>query len=249
MKTISSRTNPAIKQVASLHSKKGRITYKQFIAEGIRTCSAFINQKQLPVTLYVTQDHLANAQKLLSDDRIVVVDPHVMEKISSATTPSGIVGVFSIPAVPAPDQLQAGIVLARIADPGNMGTLIRTAAAMGIASIVVLEGADPFSPKVVQASAGTLSMVTIFQWEWEQLLAYKKDKTLCALVISGGKPPQQIDFANALIVVGSEAHGIPEAWVADCQEKLTLPMPGKAESLNSAIAGSIAMYLAYSNAS
>lgn len=245
MKTISSRTNPAIKQVASLKSKKGRSTHNQFVAQGIRACSALIDQKLLPDALYVTQNNLEAAQEIISDERIVIVDPHVMEKISSETTSSGMLGVFPIPPAPKPSQLKTGIVLAQISDPGNMGTLIRTAAALAIPSIVIIQGADPWSPKVVQASAGTIGMVDIFQWDWQQLITHKTNKKLCALVASGGKSPKEIQFANSLIVVGSEAHGMPEAWIADCEEKLTLPMPGNAESLNAAVAGSIALYMAY----
>ena len=244
MKSITSRTNPAIKHIASLHSKKYRTKHTQFIAEGLRACSALIAHKHQPIGLYATQNNLARAQSIIADEYITLVDEHVMEKISTATTPSGIVGLFTIPQAPKPDQLTQGLVLTQIADPGNMGTLIRTAAALNVASVVIVEGADPWSPKVVQASAGTIGMVTIFQWSWDQLLQYKADKKLCALVVSGGKDPKQIDFKDTLLVVGSEAHGIPDTWIAACDTKLTLAMPGKAESLNAAVAGSIALYLA-----
>ena len=111
-------------------------------------------------------------------------------------------------------------------------------------TVIVIEGVDPWNPKVVQASAGTIGLVTIFQLSWQQLLKNKKTHKLCALVISNGKKSEDIDFKNMLLIVGSEAHGIPPAWIDQCEEKLTLPMPGRLESLNAAVAGSIALYLA-----
>ncbi len=151
---------------------------------------------------------------------------------------------FSIPQSPSPCALTSGIVLARITDPGNMGTLIRTAAGLNIKSVVVIEGTDPWSPKVVQSSAGTIGMVSLFAWNWETLMMHKKNYTLCALVIAGGKNPSQVPLHNALFVVGSEAEGIPPAWTEQCDETITLPMPGSTESLNAAVAGSIMLYLA-----
>ncbi len=245
MKTISSRTNPAIKHAASLHNKKYRAKHQQFIAEGLRSVSTLIHSNNLPEALYVTENRVSDAQKLVDEYRIYLVEDHVMEKISSTSTPSGIVGVFPIPPEPSPDTLGAGIVLAQISDPGNMGTLIRTAAALNTQSIVIIQGTDPWSPKVVQASAGTIGIVSIFQWSWDKLQTHKGKNKLCALTIAGGKKPAEIDFKHTLLVVGSEAHGIPEERVANCDEKLTLPMPGGAESLNAAVAGSIALYLAY----
>ena len=243
MKTITSRTNPEIKKVAALHQVKHRAAAQQFIAEGVRVCSTLIKAGNKPHALYVTENMVETARTLVPEKMMVQVDPHVMEKISTATTPSGMLGVFAIPPQPKTEQLGAGIVLAQIADPGNMGTLIRSAAAMNVQSIVVVEGADPWSPKVVQASAGTIGMVDIFAWSWQQLIANKGNIKLCALVIAGGKRPEEISFENTLLVVGSEAHGIPQDWLADCDEKVTLPMPGKVESLNAAVAGSIALYV------
>lgn len=243
MKTISSRSNDLVKLVASLQQKKQRNALKQFIAEGVRTCSALIESGHTPLHLFVTESYLPSAQKLVADLHIVLVPDHVMEKLSGATTPSGMVGQFANPQAPSADLLSSGLVLAQISDPGNMGTLIRTAAALNQKSVVVVGGTDPYSPKVVQASAGTIGMVQIFQWEWHELLEYKGRQQLIALLVSGGKKPSDVMSDYALLVVGSEAHGIPEQWIVDCDATLTLPMPGDAESLNAAVAGSIALYL------
>jgi len=132
-----------------------------------------------------------------------------------------------------------------MSDAGNMGTLIRTAAAMGCKTVVIINGVDPWSAKVVHATAGTIGMVNIYQLYWDELLKCKKDIPLYALVVSGGKDPQELSLKNSLLMVGSEAHGLSEVLIKQADEKITLAMSSKTESLNAAVAGSIALYLAY----
>ncbi|MDP3889569.1 MAG: RNA methyltransferase [bacterium] len=247
MKKITSRTNPEIKAVHALKEAKFRTEMKQFIAEGKRVCATLLHYKHNLVALYTTESQLATARSLVSENNIVLVSDHVMEKISTTTTPSELLGVFTIQKTPKIETLNSGLVLVNIADPGNMGTLIRSAAAFGAQSIIIIEGVDPWSPKVVHASAGTIGAISLFQLSWEQLLMHKKNNKLYALVVKNGKSPRNISFKNALLIVGSEAHGIPEKWIGDCDERITLPMPGKTESLNAAIAGSIVMYLAFAS--
>ena len=213
MRIITSRTNLQIKAVSALHHAKFRTKQQQFIAEGIRTCTTLIESNiELIINLFVTESMLTQAKKLVSEEKIILVSPHVMEKISTAATPSGLLGIFPIPPQPFFDQLTSGIVLVRIANPGNMGTLIRSAAAMNKKTVVIIEGADPWSPKVVQASAGTIGLVQLFKISWQELLQ-NKTLSLCALVISGGKRPKEINLKKYLLIIGSEAHGIPEEWI------------------------------------
>ena len=248
MKTITSRTNPEIKAVAKLHTPKGRKDQRCFIAQGLRTISTIIQSGWKPITLYTTDAQQQQAMKLVPEEAITQVADEVMEKLSTTATPGGLLAVFQIPAPPPLEQLSAGIVLAHIADPGNMGTLIRSCAAFGKRSVVIIEGADPWSPKVVQATAGTIAAVNIFRLSWDRLINNKGTHPLVALMVSDGTAPEQLDLHNALLVVGSEAHGIPTQWIDQCDERMTMPMPGTTESLNAAVAGSIALYLASQSA-
>ena len=149
----------------------------------------------------------------LNEKIIILVTPDVMNKISTSTSPSGLLALFPIPEQASFDSLEAGIVLARVTDPGNMGTLIRTAAAMNKKTVICIETVDPWNPKVVQATAGAISMVSIFRLNWSDLLLNKKSIPLYALVATEGKNPNTIDMGNALIIVGSESHGIPDDWL------------------------------------
>lgn len=247
MKTIISRSNEEIKLVSELHNTKGRKEHNLFLAEGLRTCTTLIKGGMKIKQIYTLEEHYEPMKKLANYDLVTVVPGPVMEKISALTTPSGIVATFEIPAQSAFSELKPGLVLAQISDPGNMGTLIRTASALNITNVVIVEGADVWSPKVIQATAGTIAHVKIFSCSWDALVQWKKDLQLCALVVKGGKAPHEIDAKNLLLVVGNEATGIAIPWLRNCNSYMTIPMPGKAESLNAAVAGSIASYLAFAS--
>lgn len=240
MKIIKSRNNPIIKKICSLHTKKGRQQARQCIAEGTRTIEALINSSVALVQLYVTEGLSVNLP--IPTQKITYVSAEVMEKISSTKSPSGYLGVYTIPTHNL-ENLTTAVVLADISDPGNMGTLIRSAASMNIKYVLCVQGTDPWSPKVIQASAGSIGMIKIIECSWSELITIKKDTSLCALVVKGGKKPQELRLKNMILVIGNEAHGIPKEWLNDCAEKCTLSMPGNTESLNAAIAGSIALYL------
>jgi RNA methyltransferase, TrmH family len=244
MKYISSRTNQLVKDVVSLHTRKGRTELKQFIAQGLRTCEMLVKDYML-VTCYVTDSISVQDIPFIPNHKIIDVTHEVMEKMSTAESPSGILCVFEIPQTPALTNLESSVILHGISDPGNMGTLIRTAAALGIKQVICIETADVWSPKVVQASVGTIGLVSIIETNWATVQQHKKDHMLCALVVKDGKSPKEIDFARTALVIGNEAHGLPEDIIAACDVHCTLPMPGNTESLNAAVAGSIALYCAY----
>lgn len=244
MKEISSLANPLIKQLKKMHDSKYRKKSGLCVVEGARACEEFLNSAYELVYLLSDQERLS-VRSSVDEDKVIVVSPEIMKAISQATTPSGVIGLFKIPEPKKPSLLGAGVVLAQIQDPGNMGTLIRTAVACKVAHIVVVEGADVWSHKVIQATAGTLAHATIFIMSWPELVAHKKSVPLCALVVTGGKKPQEINIKKQLVVVGNEAHGLPQEWLQNCSQTLTLPMPGGTESLNAAVAGSIALYVGY----
>lgn len=241
MNFISSRTNHIVKQVAELSSSDVRSARRLFIAEGLRTCSTLCESGLKLQQLFVTQSLVAQAHELVDDHLITQVTDPVMEKISQATKPSGMLAVFHMPTPPVTIP-GAGIVLAQVREPGNVGTLIRSCAAFGMKSVILVESADVWSPKVVQATAGALGAVSLFVISWQELLERKGQLKLCALTVEGGNNPSNLDLGESLLVIGNEGHGIPESWIGDCQQRMTLPMPGGTESLNAAVAGSIGLY-------
>ncbi len=242
MKQINSRSNAYVRHILELHTSQGRTTHRKFIAQGIRVCKTLIEYGVKLEAILCSLRMKDAALTIASPSQIILAHEHVMDKISPVTQSSGILGVFYMPPSPEVSSLSSGIVLARIQDPGNMGTLIRSAVSMNAPSVVIVEGCDPWNPKVIHASAGTIAKAYIYEWTWQELLSNKNKSSLCALVVSGGDSIQEIPNTNTLLVVGNEAQGIPDQWIDQCNTKATLAMPGNTESLNAAVAGSIALY-------
>jgi len=243
IRRILSHTNSIVQHVVKLHNVKYRTEFQEFIAQGERTISTLITAGHIPAILFVVEDDLKEAKKLATHDTIIIVEPSIMEKISTTKSPSGMLAVFKIPAQPSYNAISSGIVLVEIQDPGNAGTLVRTAVAMNKKTAIFVESVDAWSPKVVQASAGAIGMLNVFCMSWQELIENKGDIPLCALIVSSPQNPRNPDLSNALIVIGNEGHGIARQRVGQCEEKMTLAMPGGFESLNASIAGSIALYI------
>lgn len=244
MKKISSIQNLEIKELVTLQSLKGRAKLKKCLFQGLRTIETGLKSNLSLDKIYVTEENLSKISILVPQEKIILISEQVSQKISTVKESSGIIATFFIPDNMPKNKLGSGIVLAQISDPGNMGTLIRTAAACGVKNVVIVEGVDVWSPKVIQSSAGTIALVNIFDMSWSELISSKKNLKICGLVVNGGISVKNINAKESLIVVGNEAHGLPIEWQKDCDLLVTLPMPGDIESLNASVAGSIALYLA-----
>jgi TrmH family RNA methyltransferase len=242
MNAISSTSNVEVKHLVHLKDKGYRYKHHQFVAEGIRTCSTLVEAGVPLLRLYVTQAAYEAHDISKLAKRFVVISNEIAKHVSSTTTPSGILGVFSFEE----HNLQIhtpGLVLAQVQDPGNLGTLLRTACAFNIKHIYCIQTVDPYHPKVVQASAGALGQLFIYQAGWKDIVSAKKPtQNLCALVSKDGDLPNNLYGNNNLLVVGNEAHGLPSSWENACEKKITIPMPGNTESLNASIAGALGMY-------
>jgi TrmH family RNA methyltransferase len=246
IKEISSLTNKLIQHAVKLQQAKQRKESRQFLVEGVRACEEFLHSPYELITLFITpeQANWAIAQQT-PEELCRLVPASLMQKMSTCVTPSGVLGIFGHPPITSQPALSGGVVLANLQDPGNVGALIRTATALK-KQVVIIDGADPFGPKAVQASAGTLAHCALWQMSFEELRTETRERGifLSALVVTGGKKEREVVRGRKrFLVVGNEAHGLPPAWAALCDEQVTLDMPGSAESLNAAIAGSIALYI------
>jgi len=241
MTLITSVDNPLVKRLRRLHEVRHRRTDGAFLVEGRRAIAAFLSHGWQAQELLAGED-LAEPQEW-SGRALTRVSAPVLAKLSQADTPSGYLAVFALPNPPAFDAAAGGLVLHGIADPGNLGTLIRCAAAFAIRQVLLVGGCDPFAHKVVQASAGELATVALHRVEaGDDLALLTGGAPACALVVRGGVDPADLPRRPRWLVVGSEAHGLDEAALAACVERVTLPMPGGTESLNAAMAGAIACY-------
>ncbi len=216
---ITSRDNDTLKLVRKLRERKHRTETGLFACEGEDLVDAALAAGIEPVQLLVAGESVA---------------AELMPSVSTLPHPARVIGLFRRDDLPGGER-PVCLALWRLADPGNVGTLLRTADAFG-ASIALSAGcADATGPKAVRASAGAIFRVPLIPWN-------DAPERGIALVAHGGAPLTEIRLEPPFtVLLGSERGGLPERLVTDCC-KATIPLSGAAESLNVAAAGAIALY-------
>ena len=231
-----------IKLVRKLSQKKFRNELKLFVAEGLRLCEE-VPPAQIEFGFY-TRDFLSDerAKNLVERlDNLEEIPPSTMEKISDTQTPQGILLVvrqkFSSPEDILAKKIIA--VLDGVQDPGNVGTILRTAAAFDC-GVIMLEGsAEIFNPKVVRSSMGAIFYVPIIKMTREEFLNLRGAEILAAAVDSSAEIYYRYSFNKKVaIVFGSESSGVSKE-ILDVARKIFIPMNGHAESLNVATSAAI----------
>ena len=255
MQTIISKDNAKLKAVRALiRSKKDREKSGRFVIEGVRALSAMSGGSALPQyslkEVWVADDVLDLATEF--DVSVFSIPRDFMEQLSDCRTSQGILGVVNYTPAPMEINPEQGryLLLDRLKDPGNMGTLIRSAVAFGFDG-VLLHGdcVEVFNPKTVRASMGALPFCT-----FQALEADCMDKTilvqtlenlgyeLVTTVLRGGENLYEMKFGpKVVLVIGNEANGVSDEILSKANRRLSIPMSGNVESLNAAVAGSICM--------
>ena len=232
-----------ISLLQSLQHKKFRKEHGAFLVEGYKSVSEFANSAYQIDTIYHTT---ANAPKLLKLSQKInfeEISVNNIEKISALTTPSDIIARVKIPQWPAIQystlQKKFSLVLDGIQNPGNMGTIIRTADWFGIENIICSEDCvDVYNPKVVQATMGSLSRVNVHYTDIATVLSTTKIPVYGAL-LNGDNIYTSNFGTEGLIVMGNEGNGLRPDIIKLVTKAITIPRAGKAESLNVAIATAI----------
>jgi RNA methyltransferase, TrmH family len=253
---IESLHSPHIARVKALISSRGnkeRAAHGEFIAEGLQCArEAFTSNGGPSVkTVYLTESgksRIDQAGLNLESAEIVMVSEPVMAAMSSTITPQGIISICSVADNDFAKLLATGksrfIYLHEIQDPGNAGTILRTADAMGVDAVIVSPGSvDMYSPKVVRATAGSLWHVPLFTGvTLEQVTQQFPDIKKIALSARGNTSLLEIrDFRDCVAIFGNEARGIDALIGADVMQ-VSIPMSGNAESLNLAAAAAIVIF-------
>ncbi|WP_207424815.1 TrmH family RNA methyltransferase [Desertivirga brevis] len=229
--------------VNALQQKKQRKEQGLFIAEGVKSITEFLNSDYTVSSIYCTADYLERFSKLTQKVKIHEVTDAEIKKLSALTTPQHALALVEIPEktaiVPESFKGKFSLVLDGIQDPGNMGTIIRTADWFGFEDIICSnDTVDVFNPKVVQATMGSLSRVRVTYLELQPFLAAVKLPVYGALL--DGENIYTKNFKEeGLVILGNEGKGISTQIIAEVTESVTIPRFGKAESLNVAIAASI----------
>lgn len=253
---IKSNKNSLIKEIKSLYRSKQRKKLGLFIVEGIKIVDEIIDGSY-PFKNIVYTDYLLDNKegkelflKIKNIKNLVHVPEHIFKEISDTESPQGILGLVNIPVNKIEDlkldNVSLLLYLDKVQDPGNMGTIIRTADAFNVEGIIVVDGCvDPYNPKVARATMGSIFRVPLYFVDDGvseiKKLKEKKMKLYSSSLI-GSVDIMEIDFKHSIVAIGNESNGVsPEIY--DLSDKLIkIPMPGQSESLNAGVAASIIMY-------
>lgn len=234
-----------IKHIKSLQQKKFRQIHKEFVAEGPKIVSELIKSSfKINKVLYL--ESLLNQFEKPATHSVEIISKKELDRISGLKTPSGILAVFEIPEQTSfrPDDIDdIVLVLDGIQDPGNMGTIIRTADWFGIKNIVCSQDTvEVFNPKVVQASMGSIARVTVFYQELITILSGAKNKIRVYGTLLEGEDIYSLKLeSNSFIVIGNESKGISREVQKFITDRIKIPEYSKgrdtrADSLNASIA-------------
>ena len=240
---ITARKNPLLQQVRKLlSSRRERESTGLFVADGTKLLAEAV--KWWPGLETVILSDGVEAE-IPANVRVVTVPRDVMESISPMQTPQGALFLCRLPEKKAFDPRPGMLLLDGIQDPGNLGTILRTADALQI-PVALLEGcADPYSHKVVRASMGAVFRTPVVQTTWEQA----KDACLQAgipvavtALSDRAEDIRSAQLGKMAVVIGSEGQGVREGIRQSAQRELIIPMSEHCESLNAAIAAAIVMW-------
>jgi TrmH family RNA methyltransferase len=246
---ITSSQNPKLKLVRTLQGRaKERREAGMFVVEGVRLVEEAVKANwQFQFVLF--SDGLSDRGKELLNTLITnqieveETSGDLLQNVSETETPQGILAVLQLSNLPNPDSLDFILIPDQIRDPGNLGTLLRTAAATGAqAALLPPETTDAFAPKVLRAGMGAHFRLPIHSMTWDEIQACVKNMQVY-LADMNGQSCWETDLRQRLaLIIGSEAEGASEEAQTLATEKISIPMPGNVESLNAGVAGSVLMF-------
>lgn len=232
-----------LKYIQSLGHKKSRDESGVFIAEGPKLVKEFLEEvPDAVLEIYALKEWIQEYKKLLTKRMVHEISEPELERITQFSTKNKVLAVIKKFSVPDSISLRGKVVLAldTIQDPGNLGTIIRTADWFGIKQVVCSNDcADLYNPKVVQATMGSIARVQVFYVDLLNWLSQLKNPLIYAAVLDGQDINTIKKIEEGLILIGNESKGIHDALLKIATQKITIPKKGRAESLNAAVAAGI----------
>lgn len=254
---ITAFSNPLVKEARLLRDKRHRREAGRFLVEGLRICTEALDAGQVPETLFFARgrdehrllDRLVSATETTGGDAIET-STDILSKLTGKDNPGAVAAVYrELPTDLARLNLAtAGIWLAaeRLRDPGNLGTILRTGDAVGAGGLVLVDDCvDPFSVEAVRASMGAVFTVPIAIARWEAFLGWARTGggQLVALSLDTDTDYRAARYAApTVLLTGNEAQGLPADYAAACDLRVKMPMRGRADSLNAAVATAVMAY-------
>ena len=260
IETISSTSNPLVKTLKSLERKKGRAETGLFLAEGARLVTQGLDRGWRPHALLIAETmadrpHLQDLIEAASaaGARTVLTRERVMSQITRKDNAQSVIASFSqrnlgLDDLPAPEH-KLYLALYEVRDPGNLGTILRTADCAGVDAVILVETCcDPYSFEAVRASMGSIFDMPVAQASFAEFDAWRRARglSMTAASVNGTERHDAINWTPpSVILMGNEQSGLPQAAEAACDQLALIPMRGGADSLNLAQATAIMTYEAW----
>lgn len=254
---ITGFSNPTVKFLRSLREKKHRKAAGKFLAEGLRLLTDARESGHLPEVLVMAEERdphpllaALEADVLAAGGEVIETSAEILGKITGKDNPQSVAGVFAEfdTGLAAIDRSSAKIwlVAQALRDPGNLGTMLRTGDAVGAGGLILIDDcADPFSTEAVRASMGAVFTQRIAQARWDEFLPWLRSGSgqLVAASLREAVPYRGAAYqAPCFVMVGNESRGLPEDYEMACDLRVTMPMKGRADSLNAAVAAAVLAY-------
>lgn len=256
-RTITGYSNPTVKFLRSLREKKHRRRERKFLAEGLRLLTDARESGTLPELLVMASGRpahplLAELEAAVSaaGGEVIEMDEDILAKVTGKDNPQAVAGVFaefdtSLAGI-ARDAAPIWLVAQALRDPGNLGTMLRTGDAVGAGGLILLDDcADPFSVEAVRASMGAIFTQRLATARWDEFLPWLREGAGQLVAASLRDPTDYRAAAYAapcFLLIGNESQGLPQDYEAQCDLRVTIPMRGRADSLNAAVAGAVLAY-------
>lgn len=256
-RTITGFSNPLVKFLRSLRDKKHRKRERRFLAEGLRLLTDARECGIVPEMLVMAigrdphplLDALESAV-VAAGGEVVEMDVDILAKVTGKDNPQAVAGIFAEfdTSLANVDRSAAPIwlVAQALRDPGNLGTMLRTGDAVGAGGLILIDDcADPFSVEAVRASMGAIFTQKLAIARWDEFTAWLRSGNgqLVAASLRDPTDYRQAPYAApCFLMVGNESQGLPSAYEEVCDLRVTIPMLGRADSLNAAVAGAVLAY-------
>ena len=228
-----------VKYIQSLGHKKVRDELGMFIAEGPKVVEELLRSDKFSCHMVCGMgNYLKDLAANTSGAEVIELEAHELEKISQLNTPNSVVAIFSKAEVPELTiSNKISILLDGIRDPGNMGTIIRTAHWYGVENIICSrDSVDCYNPKVVQATMGSLGAVHVSYDDLSEMIALHPSISVYAATLSGVSVFSTGRIKEGFLIIGNEGAGIRTELMGKASQQISIPSVGKADSLNAAVA-------------
>ncbi len=250
MKIIESTNNALIKKFRSLSVKKYREQFSLFIIEGEKVVKESLHYPELLETLVVNIEFREKYVNIIEkfDSKVVLVSNEVYKSLSNTVEPQNIMAICKFKNVDI-SQFNADkvLVLDKLQDPGNLGTIIRSAVASGFNDVILIDSVDPYNDKTIRSASGTIFFPKFYKLSTNEFIKFTKENDCDIIVAEAGKQSifdAELQIPNKFaLVIGNEGNGVSETVLNAKTMSISIPMDKRVESLNAGVSASILMFL------